>query len=87
MLTVSTVLVVAVGILSSVDGMTRDFRSVTDVHSWRLRKRLVLLGFVSLVLLLGPSVVDTFRACFFFFLLLYVIQGFVSAIDCWDLVS
>ena len=73
--------VVAVGFLSSVDGMARDFRSVTDEYSWRLRKGLLLLGLVSLVLLLGPGVVDTFRACFFFFLLLCVIQGFVFAID------
>ena len=78
---VSTVLVVAVVFLSSVDGMARGFRSVTDEYGWRLRKRLVLLGLVSLVLLLGPGVVDTFRACFFFFLLLCAIQGFVSAID------
>ena len=86
---VSTVLVVAVGFLSSVDGMASGFRSVTDEYGWRLRKGLILLGLVSLVLLLGPGGVDTFRACCFFFLLLCVIQEFVSAIDsagfgaCW----
>ena len=81
--------VVAVGFLSSVDGMAPGFHSVTDEYGWRLRKGLVLLELVSLVLLLGPGVVDTFQACFFFFLLLCVIQGFVSVIDwtgfgaCW----
>ena len=56
--------------------------SVTDKYGWRLRKGLVSLGLVALRLLLGPGVVDTFWACFFFLLLLWVIHGFVSAIDC-----
>ena len=78
---VSSGLVFATGFLSSVDGMKRDFRSVTDEYGWRLSKGLILLGLVSRVLLLGPGVLDTLRACFSFFLLLCVIQGFVCAID------
>ena len=61
---VSSGLVFAAGFLSSVGGMERGFRSVTDEYGWRLRKGLVLLRLVSLVLLLGPGVVDTFREYF-----------------------
>ena len=54
-------------------GTDRGFHSVTDEYGCRLRKGLFLSG---------SGVVDTFRACFFFFLLLCGIHGFVSAIDC-----
>ena len=70
-----------VGGLSSsvVLGRLTDFRSVTDEYGCKLRKGLVLLG---LLLDCGPGVVDTFLACFFFFLfsLLWVLHGL--SIDC-----
>ena len=51
-----------------------DFRSVTDEYGCKLRKGLVSLG---LLVGCGTGVVDTFLACFFFFLfsLLCVIHG------------
>ena len=48
---------------------------VTEAYGCKLRNGLFVDGLV-----LG--VVDTFRAHFFFFLLLCVIHGFASAIDC-----
>ena len=54
-------------------GMERGFRSVTYAYGCRLRKGLFSLG---------SGVVDTFRACFFFFLLLCVTHRFAPAIDC-----
>ena len=54
-------------------GTDHGFHNVTDDYGCRLRKGLFLLG---------SGVLDTFRACFFFFLLLCVINGFASAIDC-----
>ena len=73
MLIVRSGLVFAAGFLSSVDGMERGFRSVTYAYGCRLRKGLFSLG---------SGVVDTFRACFFFFLLLCVTHRFAPAIDC-----
>ena len=55
-----------------VPGVVIGFRSVTDEYGCRLRKWLVSLG---------PCAVDTFRVCFFFFLLLCVIHGFASVIN------
>ena len=65
----------AAGIASSILlGRLTGFRRVTEVYGCKQRKGLFADGLV-----LG--VVDTFRACFFFFLLLCVIHGFASAID------
>ena len=77
MLTVSAGLLVAAGFLSLVAGMARGFRNVTDVYGWRLRNGLVLLGLVSLVLLLlllCPSVVDTFASLIFLYFLVVIIK-------------
>ena len=73
---VSTGLYCATGFVSSIPlvGRLTGFRRVTEAYGCRLRKGLFADGLV-----LG--VVDTFRACTFFFLLLYVIHGFASAID------
>ena len=64
---------------SVVLGRLMDFRSVTDEYGCKLRNGLVLLG---LLLDYGPGVVDTFLACFFFFLfsLLWLLHGL--SIDC-----
>ena len=50
------------------------FQRVTEAYGCKLRNGLFADGLV-----LG--VIDTFRACFFFFLLLCVIHGFASATD------
>ena len=55
-------------------GRLTGFRRVTEAHGCKLRKGMFADGLV-----LG--VVDRFRACFFFFFLLYVIHGFASATD------
>ena len=55
-------------------GCAAGLRRVTEAYGCKLRNGLFADGLV-----LG--VVDTFRACFFLFLLLCVIHGFASAID------
>ena len=81
MLTVSTGLVVAAGFASLLLlGRLTGFHRVTEAYGCKLRN-----GLFADKLVLG--VVDTFRACFFFFLLLYGIHGFASANDCWSFVS
>ena len=72
---VSTDLGCAAGFASSILlGRLTGFRRVTEVYGCKIRNGPFADGLV-----LG--VVDTFRACFFFFLLLYVIHGFASVID------
>ena len=81
MLMVSTGLGFAAGFASSILlGRLTGFRRVAEAYSCKLRNGMFAGGLV-----LG--VVDTFRACFFFLLLLCVIHGFASTIDCWVLVS
>ena len=72
---VSTGLVVTAGFASVILlGRLIGFQRVTEAYGCKLRNGLFADGLV-----LG--VVDTFRACFSFFMLLYVIHGFLSAID------
>ena len=79
---VSTGLGCAAGLASSkLLGRLTGFRRVTEVYGCKLLRN----GLFADGLVLG--VVGTFRACFFFFLLLCVIHGFGSAIDCWVLVT
>ena len=67
--------VVAAGFVPSILlGRLTGFRMVTEVYGCKLRN-----GLFADRLVLG--IVDTFRACFFFLLLLCVIYGFASAID------
>ena len=78
---VSTGLVVTAGFASVILlGRLIGFQRVTEAYGCKLRNGLFADGFVS-------GDVDTFQACFFFFLLLCVIHGFASAIDCWSFVS
>ena len=62
------------GVDFSPPGCLTGFRSVTDEYGCKLKKGLVTLG---LLVGCGPGVVDTFLACFYFFLfsLLSVIHG------------
>ena len=72
---VSTGLGCAAGFASSILlGRLTGFCRVTEAYGCKLRK-----GLFADELVLG--VVDTFWACFFFFLLLCVIHGFASTID------
>ena len=74
-------LVVAAGFTSSLLlGRLTSFRRITEAYGCKLRNGLFDVGLMS-------GVVDTFQACFFFFLLLCVIHGFVSVIDCSPLLS